>query len=497
VNVTRRRLCFDTLSALPAAVARPSAFRHDVATGIVHLGPGAFHRAHQAVYTDDVLDRSAEPWGICAVSLRSPAIRDALVPQGGLYTLGIRDETGERLRVVGAIREVLVAPEDPQAVLARLVDPRVRIVTMTVTEKGYCHNPATGELDESRPEVRHDLADPSRPTTMPGFLVEALRRRRAAGTPAFTVLSCDNLPENGAVTAGLLRVYAALLEPGFDHWVDDNVACPNSMVDRIVPATTDEDRARIAAAMGMDDAAPVVAEPFSQWVFEDRFPTGRPAWEDFGAEPVADVRPYERMKLRLLNASHSCLAYLGVLAGYETVAEAVADPAFARFARRLMDEEVTPTLRMPAGAELAGYKAALLARFANPALHHRTRQIAMDGSQKLPQRLLATIRERLDAGAPFERLALGVAGWMRYVAGIDEAGRPIAVQDPLAGRLRELADNAGPGAAGMVAVLLTVGEVFGADLPRSPVFVTAVTEALERLRREGARRTVEGYAGPA
>jgi len=489
-----RRLGPDTLAELPPAVARPRYDRGALGVGIVHIGLGAFHRAHQAVYTDDALNRSGGDWGIAGVSLLSPDTRDALRSQGGLYTLGVRDEAGERLRVIGSVVEALVAPENPGAVLARLTHPGARVVTVTVTEKGYCHNPATGELDERRPDIRHDLGDPGLPSTLPGFLVEAIRRRRAAGAPPFTVLSCDNLPHNGSVTAGILQAYASLLEPGLDRWIADHVACPSSMVDRIVPATAEEDRARVAASLGLVDAAPVVTEPFSQWVFEDRFPSGRPEWEAFGAEPVADVRPYEAMKLRLLNASHSCIAYLGYLAGYQTVAEAIADPVFERFVATLMDEEVTPTLKMPAGANLAGYKAALLARFANPALRHRTWQIAMDGTQKLPQRLLATIRERLAAGAPFDRLALGVAGWMRYARGVDETGRPIDVRDPLAERLRKLAEEAGPVAGRLAPALLSVREVFGDDLPANPAFVDAVTAALDGLFDRGAWICVERLA---
>ncbi|EDP65773.1 mannitol dehydrogenase [alpha proteobacterium BAL199] len=489
-----RRLGSETLAALPETVATPRYDRRKLDVGIVHIGLGAFHRAHQAVYTDDALNRSFGPWGVCGVSLRNPDMRNALAPQNGLYTMAVRDEGGERLRVIGALTQTLVAPEDPRAVLDRLSDPTVRIVTMTVTEKGYCHNPATGELDDRRPEVRHDLTNPTQPITLPGFLVESLRRRRAAGVPPFTVASCDNLPNNGEVTAGILKTYAKLLEPGLDHWIEDHVSCPSSMVDRIVPSTADEDRARVNAVLGVEDASPVVTEPFTQWVFEDRFSTGRPAWEDEGAEPVSDVRPYEAMKLRLLNASHSCIAYLGYLAGYQTVAETVADPVFARFIAALMDDEVTPMLRMPAGADLTGYKAALLVRFANPALQHRTWQIAMDGTQKLPQRLLGTIRQRLDAGLPIDRLALGVAGWMRYVRGVDETGRPIDVRDPLADRLRALAENAGPVAGRLAPALLSVREVFGDDLPTSPVFVEAVISALDGLFDRGAWYCVERLA---
>ncbi|WP_035691822.1 mannitol dehydrogenase family protein [Azospirillum halopraeferens] len=491
------RLNARTLGTLPDGVRRPRYDRAGLETGIVHIGLGAFHRAHQAVYTEDALDRAFGPWGICGVSLRSPETRDALAPQDDLYTVLVRDAGGERARVVGSVTESLVAPEDPAAVLERLVRPSVRVVTVTVTEKGYCHEPATGALDERHPGIVADIANPGAPQTLPGFLVEALARRRAAGTAPFTVLSCDNLPENGVVTAGILRRFAELRDPALARWIEDGVACPSSMVDRIVPATTAEDRAAVARLLGVEDAWPVVTEPFSQWVIEDRFPAGRPAWETVGAELTADVRPFERMKLRLLNASHSCMAYLGYLSGYETVAQTIADPAFARFVAGLMDAEVTPTLAMPAGVDLAGYKAALLRRFANPALKHRTWQIAMDGSQKLPQRLLGTIADRLAAGAPIDRLALGVAGWMRYVSGTDEQGRPIDVRDPLAARLRALADEAGPSASRLAPALLGVGDVFGGELPHHPEFVRAVTDSLDRLFTRGARACVEAAAGEA
>lgn len=488
------KLSTSALAGLPDAVARPRYDRAALVTGIVHLGIGAFHRAHQAVYTDAALARAFGPWGICGVSLRSPDTRDALAPQDGLYTVAVRDAAGERLAVVGSVTDLLVAPENPEAVLERLCRPEVRVVTLTVTEKGYCHDPATGALNAEHPGIRRDLANPERPETVPGFLVEALARRRRAGVAPFTALSCDNLPGNGHVLAGILASYAGLRDAGLGRWIADTVSCPNSMVDRIVPATTDEDRASVSAALGCTDVWPVMTEPFSQWVIEDRFPGGRPAWELEGAELVADVRPYEFMKLRLLNGSHSTMAYLGYLAGYATVAETIADPAFARLVRGLMDEEVTPTLTVPPGADLERYKAALLARFANPALKHRTWQIAMDGSQKLPQRLLGTIRDRLDAGAPIARLALGVAAWMRYVMGTDERGEAIDVRDPLAERFAALAREAGPVADRLAPALLGVREVFAADLAERPAFRTAVTAALDGLFTQGARHMVERTA---
>lgn len=487
-----RRLNDASLSHLPANVAVPSYDRRGVRPGIVHLGIGAFHRAHQAVYTDDVL--ALDPgWGIVAASLRSPDTQDALEPQNGLYTVSIRSEAGEKLRVIGSISRVILAPQEPDALLAAMVDPHVRIVTLTVTEKGYCHDPATGELDETHPDIVHDLAHWQNPRSAPGLIVEALRRRRAAGTPPFTVLTCDNLPSNGRTVHRILTRYASLVDPELGSFVADEVACPSTMVDRIVPATTDEDRARIEKTIGFRDAWPVVTEPFTQWVIEDRFPQGRPAWEKAGAEFVSDVEPYEQMKLRLLNGSHSTLAYLGFLAGYETVSDAMADPAFERLLTDLMDKDVTPTLHMPPGADLARYKKALIERFKNPALKHRTGQIAMDGSQKLPQRLLGTIRDRLRDSAPIGRLALGVAAWMRYVTGIDEHGAPIDVRDPMAARLRALADAARGSPERLAEKLFGVREIFGDDLPKDPRFTQAVTRALVQLYRGGARRTVAEF----
>jgi fructuronate reductase len=484
------RLSSATLPGLPAAVQRPAYDRTALEPGIVHLGLGAFHRAHQAVYTDAVLDRAFGPWGIIGVSLRSPDTRDALAPQDGLYSVAIRDADGEALRVVGCLRESLVAPEDPAAVLERLTRPSVRVVTLTVTEKGYCHDPATGALNEAHPDIVHDRANPSQPRTALGFLVEALARRRAAGTAPFTVLSCDNLPSNGDTVAGLLRRFASLRDPSLGAWVAEQVACPNSMVDRIVPATTDADRAQVAAALGATDAWPVMTEGFTQWVVEDRFPAGRPAWELVGVEMVADVHPYETMKLRLLNGSHSTLAYLGYLAGYETVAEAIADPGMARLIRGLMDEEAGPTLRLPPGADLERYKTALIARFRNPALRHRTWQIAMDGTQKLPQRLLGAVRDRLAAGLPIARLALGVAAWMRYAAGVDERGQPIDVRDPLAETLAEIAAGAAGDPDRLADGLLGLTAVFGTDLPADPRFTDPARAALRRLYAEGARAVI-------
>ena len=480
------RLSEATLPFLPASVARPGYDRAAVKPGIVHLGLGAFHRAHQAVMTDAVLRDGARDWGIVAASLRSADTRDALAPQDGLYTVATRQDETDALQVIGALGGLHVAPEDPAALLAAMVAPATRIVSLTVTEKGYCHDPATGALDEAHPDIRHDLATPDRPRSAPGFLVEALRRRRAEGTPPFTVLCCDNLPANGHTVRRIATRLATLRDPGLGDWMAAEVAFPSTMVDRIVPATTTEDRARIAAALGVEDAWPVVCEGFSQWVVEDRFPSGRPAWEIAGATFASDVAPFELMKLRMLNGSHSALAYLGYLAGHETVADAAADPAFADYLRAFW-AEVAPFVPAPPGADLPDYAARLLARFRNRALRHRTWQIAMDGSQKLPQRLLGVLRE---AGRPLPCATLAVAGWMRYAAATDERGAAIDVRDPLLPLLRE-ACAPGLGEPGLVVRrLLGITAIFGDPWFRDDAFANAVEQAFRGLLAQGARGMV-------
>jgi fructuronate reductase len=474
-------------------VLRPRYDRARVTAGIVHLGIGAFHRAHQAVYTDAVLAAGDRRWGIVGASLRSTDTRDALAPQDHLYTLAVRAEE-ERLEVVGSIRDVLVAPENGEALLAALSGPDVRLVTLTVTEKGYCHRPSTGELDEDHPDIRHDLHSPHAPRSAVGFLIEAIRRRRASGAPPLTCLSCDNLPANGCTLRGVATRFAALRDPALLAALEAT-AFPSSMVDRIVPQTTEPVRASICRALGLDDAWPIATEPFSQWVIEDAFASGRPEWEIAGATFVRDVAPFELMKLRLLNGSHSLLAYLACLAGLETVSDAVRAPGFEVLVRRFMEDEVSPTLPALAGFDLPEYRASLLRRFGNASLQHRTSQIAMDGSQKLPQRLLGTIRDRLAAGRPIELLALGVAAWMRYASGRDEAGARVEVRDPLAGRIASATAGAG-GAEDLAAAYYGLEEVFGPDLPRDGRFRAAVENALGALLEHGARAVVASLARP-
>ena len=489
-----KRLSEATLDALPPEVARPAYDRTACGIGIVHLGIGAFHRAHQAVYTDDVLARHAaskehRDWAIHGVSLRGPGVRDQLAPQNALYCVAERGPGEEKLRVVGAVKAVTFAPESPEALIERMAAPQTRIVSLTVTEKGYCHDPASGRLRPDHPDITHDLANPTRPRSVPGLLIAALAARRAAGAGPFTVLTCDNLPHNGRLLRGLVLEMAVAADPALAEWIANEGRFPSTMVDRIVPATTQEDLDRAAQRLGLRDEGLVVAEPFRQWVIEDDFAAARPPWEEAGAQLVRDVAPYEEMKLRLLNGSHSLMAYLGYLAGFETISATIADADFRALVRAFMDREAGPTLTLPADADLEGYKSALIERFANPDLKHRTWQIAMDGSQKLPQRLLAPLRQRLAAGAPFDILALAVAAWMRYVGGRDETGAEIDVRDPLAARLgAACAADGDP--AGMVRNLLETREIFDEDLAADPRLREALTAALDSLITRGSRATV-------
>ncbi|KAK0341296.1 hypothetical protein LTR94_026944, partial [Friedmanniomyces endolithicus] len=378
--------------------------------GVEHVGIGTFHRAHQAVVFDDALKSGDLRWGVLGASLRSPGVRDQLNPQDGLYTLVVRDGSDETLRVIGAGKGVLVGPEDPARLVAAMADRDVHIVSLTVTEKGYRLDPATGELLTDDPDVAADLAAIDTPRTAPGFIVAALKARREAGLAPFTVLSCDNLPHNGKrIRAGVIAM-ARRLDADLADWIEERGAFPQTMIDRIVPATTPQDIARLGDRIGLDDQGMVKAEPFTQWVIEDWFAGERPDFSAFGVQLTNAVEPWEDAKLRLLNGAHSALAYLGALSGYEHVHEAVAEPSFRAYVEALWDEAQT-TLSPPSGLDIAEYRRQLMSRFSNSALMHRTRQIAMDGSQKLPQRLLAGAAERLAAGQGIDAIALGVAAW--------------------------------------------------------------------------------------
>lgn len=455
------------------------------AIGIVHLGLGAFHRAHQAVYLERNLARhGGGAWGLCSANLRSGrALVETLNAQEGRYHVAeYRNRREGVLREIGVLREVLYAGDGGagrEALLARLADPGVRIVTLTVTEKGYCLSPASGALRRDDPGIVHDLTEPRAPRTAPGLLVEGLRRRRAAGIAPFTVLCCDNMPDNGQRTRQAVVSLAEAQDAGLAAWIATEVAFPCSMVDRIVPAMDEAAFARVRD-LGCDDPAAVVGEAFSQWVVEDRFPQGRPDWEREGVQMVADVRPFETMKLRLLNGSHSLLAYVGSLAGHGTVAEAMADERLAALVHRYMSREAAPTLDMPEGVDLPGYAQALVARFRNDALQHRLRQIAMDGSQKLPQRWLLGARQLLEQGGDPACTALGVAAWIHYGEGEGEA-----LDDPLRATLAAL-----PTGAARVDAVLALAEVFPPDLAAHPVFRAAVQRAHARIAAAGIEAAI-------
>ncbi len=493
------RLSLATLPAVARAglVRTPAYDPAGVRVGILHLGIGAFHRAHQAVFTEDAMVASGRTdWGICGVTQRSPAVRDQLAPQDGLYTVLERGAGAAPSRVVGTVRSVLSGVDEAAEVVRRVADRDVRIVTVTVTEKGYRRG-LDGGLDVGDPVVSADvawlagaMADDSLPAGGPrstvGQITAGLYLRRREHGAAITVLSCDNLSGNGAVLRRLVRDFCAALPASHGRrladWIEECASFPSSMVDRMVPATTDGDRAEVAGLLGVTDAGTVVAEPFSQWVIEDDFVAGRPWWEDAGAVLTTDVVPYETVKLRMLNAAHSLLAYTGALAGYATIAEAVADRALAQAASDLMEHDASATLAAPDGVDLAGYRRSVLERFANPALGHRTAQVASDGSQKLPIRLLGTARDLLAEGRQPRWVALAVAAWAVYVAdGVDRTGRRLPLDDPLADRLRSaLAGHGAP--AALAGAALAIREVFPEDLATDPVFRDLLTEQVRALR---------------
>ena len=492
------RLHPSRLDALPADVARPRFDRNALRAGIVHLGVGAFQRAHLAVVIEAAIEAGDDlRWGTIGVSLRQPDTRAALAPQGGLYTVALRDGgadggLNESLQVIGNLIDVLVAPDDPAAVLERIAHPDTRIVSLTVTEKGYHREPSTGTLNAHDADIVHDRSHPRSPRTALGFIVHGLQLRRERRLGPLTLLSCDNLPANGTTLRALVLAFAEPLDAGLRAWIASHCTFPNSMVDRIVPRTTDADRTQIAQRLGLEDAWPVVGEPFLDWVIQDRFASGRPDWGAGGARFVDDAEPFERLKLRMVNGPHSALAYLGAMAGLRTVDRAIALPDLHRYLETLMREEIAPTLPELPGLDLDAYRTRLLHRFANPALQHQTHQSAMDGSQKLPQRLLGTVRDRLAAGEPIDRLGLAIAGWIHYLRGSDDAGLAHPIQDPLAGALAEqlaLAAEAGSVHDG-IARFTRFTPVFG-DLGDEPRFVSAVARHALSLKQRGVRATLE------
>ncbi|HET7305352.1 MAG TPA: mannitol dehydrogenase family protein [Segeticoccus sp.] len=486
------RLNQAALATLEGDVAVPAYDRSRVTTGIVHFGVGGFHRAHQAMYLDRLLrEGTATDWGICGVGTMAGDKRmaDVLQAQDGLYTLVVKHPDGSMdARVIGSITGYLFAPDDPEAVLEVMSAPTTRIVSLTITEGGYHFHPSTGEFDPDDPVLQADLRPGATPQSVFGFITEALARRRASGTPAFTVMSCDNIQGNGEVAHRMVTAFARLKDPDLADWIEAEVAFPNSMVDRITPVTTDEDRRRVAEEFGIEDGWPVVTEPFTQWALEDRFPQGRPAYEDVGVQVVDDVMPYELMKLRLLNASHQALCYLGYLSGYRYAHEVCQDRLFVDFLLGYMREEGQPTLRPVPGVDLDRYEHQLIERFANPEIRDTLARLCAESSDRIPKWLVPVIREQLAGDGPIDRSALVVASWARYAEGVDEQGQPIEVVDRLRDKLVERARRQGEEPL----AFLQDPSLF-ADLADQPRFVALYTKALDSLHSVGVRATLESW----
>jgi fructuronate reductase/mannitol 2-dehydrogenase len=469
------------------AVATPRYDTAAVRAGIVHLGLGGFHRALMARYTHDLMQQHAASlsWGILGVELMPGSRRmiQSLAPQDGLYSLVERSGNEERVSIIGSLAGVVDASESTAALLAALDDPAIRIISLTVTENGYCLNPATKRLDPDHPLIRADLAQPHQPRSAIGVIVEALRWRRAAGRPAPTLLSCDNIQRNGDVLHEAVVTLAALRDPALADWSESEASFPSTMVDRITPVTTGMDVATLAARYGIADNWPVFCETFTQWVIEDRFPEGRPAWDRVGAQFVADVAPYELMKLRLLNGSHLAVAGLGQLAGYDTIDRSMADYRIAAVMTAMMDRETGPTLDPVPGVDVAVYKRTLVERFANAAIRDTVQRVNTDAPLNV---LIDPIRDRLASGASVEFLALALAAWFRRVRGTDDAGRPLRIVHPLADLLQAKAEEGGADPA----PLLSVESLFG-QLGADPRLVEPLAGWLVRLYREGIEATLD------
>ena len=485
----------DTSGGFPAAVPRPTYDRSAVGVGIVHFGVGGFHRAHQAAYLDALMNQgTALDWGICGVGVMpaDAAMGRALIPQDGLYTLVVKHPDGTlEPRVIGSIVEYLYAPDSPEQVLERLARERTRIVSLTITEGGYNFNQATGEFIADDPDVLRDLRPGAAPSTVFGYVVEALDRRRRLGIAPFTVMSCDNIQSNGHLARTVFTAFAALRDPELARWITENVHFPDSMVDRITPVTTNEDRELLHDRLGVVDYWPVVCEPFTQWVLEDDFPLGRPPLERVGVQLVGDVAPYELMKLRLLNAGHQAIAYFGHLLGHRYVHEAATDPRLVTYVRAYMDDEATPSLLPVPGVDLDAYKDELLIRFANPGIRDTVARLCAESSDRIPKWVLPVIRYNLETGGPISHATAIVASWARYAEGVDEQGEPIEIVD-------RLADEVGQAAREYPSdplAFLRLTQLFG-DLAENKRFVDEYLRIAHSIHDVGVAETLAELAAP-
>ncbi|WP_349598442.1 mannitol dehydrogenase family protein [Thalassospira sp. NFXS8] len=478
-----------TVSSLTQQDGWPENSLSNRGNGIVHIGVGAFHRAHQAVYTQQAMLAAGGDWRIIGVSPRSTDIADQLNAQNGAYCVVVRNPAGDECQTIHAISHVLAAARDGDAVMAALCDPAIRIVTLTVTEKAYGINRHTMTMTTDHAAIAHDLADPHHPTGVLGLLTEALRRRRDADVAPFTCLCCDNLPENGVVLRAGVMDFARHIDPDLAGWIEQHVHFPSAMVDRITPASTAHTFETVRAMTGHDDACAVETEPFSQWVIEDDFPTGRPAWEQAGVLMVDDVRPFEHMKLRMLNGSHSLIAYLGQLAGFKYVRDVMADDDCVAIVRRHM-AAAAKTLTPVAELDFAVYSDDLIARFKNPAIAHETRQIAMDGTEKLPQRLLAPAHDALSQSDDIATFAFAVAMWMAYVHKLVATGRGDEISDPKKDAIIS-ALTGKDNAAAIYAALVALPALFDPQLLAVPQWQQAVIARLHIIIEDGVISTLQ------
>jgi fructuronate reductase/mannitol 2-dehydrogenase len=457
---------------------------------IVHIGVGGFHRAHQALYFDDLAAQGETGWGVIGVGLHHPQMGEVLTAQDCLFTVVERSPGRESARVVGSVVDYLYAPANPEAVLRVLADPRTRVVTLTITGAGYLVDDA-GRFTAEDPDVRHDLAHPLRPRTVVGYLAEALDRRRRVGCPPFTVLSCDNLPDSGAAARAAVLGYAELRNPHLEAWIERHVTFPSSMVDRITPETSPQMRDVIEETLGVADRWPVVTEPFRQWIVEDAFCNGRPPLERVGVQFVDHVAPYKAVKARMLNGGHCALGYLGVLAGHARTDEAMADPVVRGIVERILAEEVQPLVPRVLGVDLDEYRRTTLERFANPAIGDTLARLCRRGSVKMPSYLLPSLREARERGGPRAMLVLAVAAWLLYLRGADLTGRPIQVVDPRADQLRELASFGGNDPR----PLLGLRSVFG-SMGDDAELVAEIGGALGDLSRYGIEAALRACVLP-
>ena len=485
----------NNLTALASSVSVFNYARQQCSKSIVHIGVGGFFRAHQAVYLDDLqqlaeTDTTDNPtlstskeWGYCGIGLleSDQHIRNALWSQDCLYTVVERDAQGDTARIIGSLLEFIYAPTNPDAAIEKMADPSCRIVSLTITEGGYYINQGNGEFNPQHPDIHYELSQPAHPRCSFGYLAAALERRRTRGLLPFTIMSCDNLQNNGDITKKMLLAFVTLLNPALASWLAEHGAFPNSMVDRITPATNDEHRQMVRQQFGIDDAWPVVTEPFKQWVIEDHFPGGRPAWEKVGAQMTSDVLPYEKMKLRLLNASHQALCYIGMLKGYTYAHEAMADQDICTLVTTMMDDEVTALLSPVQGIDLTLYKKTLIERFSNPAIRDQLARIGTEGSARIPKFVLPSIQEQLERNGPITLLCFTVAAWFRYLTGSTDDGHPLPINDPFAATLTA---NAIRGKANPHA-LLSMRELFG-ELTEAPRFIAQLENALGLLHTMGS-----------